>query len=245
MPQEWSQVVKPLIIDSTTFGNYSWLDRHPKDDRFVQEEPLIPLYAREVDQASAAMPIAVIRTPVGWDLVAVCGVKPGQNAFVSNGIWGAVYRPVWLEMYPFFAAADGEGTLSFWFDTDSGLLCNKGEGYPFYDDSGEQSIVLQERLSMLGERVVMYRETRSLLQALWELGMIIPWPDYLQNDLSPAMPPLYTVNRVGAQALSSENSILRHAGTFADNLQKSLNQLSPLTQRASYRHYSSTRKLHF
>ena len=223
------------IITPYPFQDSSW--HGPDSCEFARRCHLIPLYGPEAQAASVAMPLAITQGRFGWELVAVCGLRPNQNAFVQQGIWLANYQPVFLTHYPFAAGEDIEGRTGLVFDVDSGLLDEKSAGFPFFSPSNDLVGQTAKRLDDLRPYIDLRKETRELLSTLANAGAIRPWPADLQHRFDMAIPNLYALDIESVKHLGVTTPVMRNAKPLAVFIQQSLDQLPQLADRASRQYF--------
>lgn len=220
------------LLDSERFLHLNWRNRHPQDDQFVSVEALIPIYGIEAEPASACMPLAIVEGRAGLQLCAVCSIRTGHNVFVHGSSWeSGIYRPIWLEQFPFSVAPDAQGMPSFWVEMDNPLIVSEGGGLPFYDQYGEFSDALHERLAQFPPNVgLSCQETTQALNFLIQNKLLIRWPTEYARAISRNMPPLWTIKRVAANAMVSESSISGNASALASSMEYSLQHLHRIAE---------------
>lgn len=223
------------IVTSIDFKNHSW--HEPDNFEFASRWHLIPLYGPEAQAASVDMPLAITQSRFGWKLVAVCGLRPNQNAFVQQGAWTANYQPVFLTHYPFAAGEDVDGKAGLVFDVDSGLLDEKNGGFPFFSPIHDLVGKSAKRLEDIRPYKALREETRELLSILADAGAVRPWPADLQHRFDIAIPELYILDIEMVKRLDTTIPLMRNAEPLAMFLQQSLDQVSHLADRTSSQHF--------
>ena len=111
-------------LDSTQHRQHGW-KRQP-DFLFARTDVVAPLLLAEIPYASAVYVLGFAQRPAGgYQLVALQGLRPGENLFVDDaGRWLREYVPSHYRAYPFriLQAQQGDKTVHLLgFDRASGL----------------------------------------------------------------------------------------------------------------------------
>lgn len=161
------------VISRERHGGKFW--RQPPNSLFAAGDALVPLVAREAA-------IALLTHALGFlagerlALVAVMGVKPGDNLFVTpDGRWLGNYIPAVYRGYPFYLVNTEADQQMLCIDEAGDCLVEE-EGNPFFDEqSGEVAKPLAERLDFLRQLESERRMTEKIVQALQEAKVLTPW----------------------------------------------------------------------
>ncbi len=220
-----------LAISPKECQGLSWYP--PRNLSFAAQHHLIPLHAGELAQAAATMPLALVKGEQGWQLVGVCSLEPGHNLFTKDGQWLGHYRPQWLATWPFVVVQAGEKSIVA-FDRDSGLL-GAEEGEPFFNAEEQLTGRAAEAIATLKANHGKQQRTQKALAALYEAGVLAPWPESLQSQLGMAIPGLHMIDERALAELNDDTFLmLRKAQAlpiaYAVNL--SLSQSHLLTRLA-------------
>lgn len=210
------------------YGGRRW--RRFTDYRFAGGDAGVPITAREVPRAVLFIPIAFVRVGEAFELVAVQGLKEGQNLMVSpEGAWRGGYRPASYRCHPFLlarpaGAESNERVLCF--DEDSGLLVDedapagsaKDGTEPFFSDGGEPTETVSRVFEFLGQHANGLAVAKRLCADLDRAGLItawdIRWQDARGKNLT--VEGLFRVDELALNALSFEGlGKLRNAGALA------------------------------
>lgn len=251
MPPIWRHICRGLLILNLTtqrrielnfkvltaenFYHYSW--HPPKDFSFASRLHLVPLYGEEAPHVEKEMPIAIVEGPFGLELVAVCGLHPGGNLFVHDGIWHGNYQPVWMSFYPFVAGEEFNGVTACFFDSDSEFLAEYGVGFPFYAPNYDPVWKTKERLDSMRPYFYKRQETQNVIRMLADANAIIPWPADLQSQFGITIPGLYTLNPNAVSTLAADNPAARNAIGLTDLMQQSMRKVANLAERASRQYF--------
>ena len=177
--------------------------RVPVDWMCLKQQALIPLHAGELSKAAASMPLALVRQGVSWLLVAVCGQQAQNNLFIHHGKWQGSYQPVWLSSYPFNIVLIGE-TGMVTFDEESGLLSNADQGEPFFNEAGQLTAAVSQRIEVLKASIGLQAATQKAIVALDQAGVIAPWPEAVKAAAGIQIDGLYRVDERAMAQLPDE-----------------------------------------
>lgn len=210
------------------YGNRRW--RRFTDYRFAGGDTGVPITAQEVPRAVLFVPVAFVRAGEAFELVAVQGLKEGQNLMVSpEGAWRGGYRPAHYRCHPFLlarpaGAESNERVLCF--DEDSGLLIDgnaptgpaKDGTEPFFGDDGEPTETIGRVFEFLGQHTNGLALAKRLCAALERAGLITTW-DIRWIDTqgkNRTVEGLFRVDEIALNALSFEElGRLRDSGALA------------------------------
>ena len=121
-------MAKPTPIDKVAHKN---VKLKPFNFDILKEQHIVPLVAHELPTAAGQFPIVFVKDQESgqFRIVAMLGLKPGENLFMQEGKWDATYLPANFRAYPFsLAALDEEGkNIAVCIDADSELV-NEEEG---------------------------------------------------------------------------------------------------------------------
>jgi len=136
----------------------------------------VPLAAVEIVPASAEYAIVFTRTGEDVLPVAVLGVRPDQNLYVSQDArWEASYVPAFVRRYPFvFASSADRQTLTLCIDDTHPGFNSEGRGDRLFDDEGKPTAYANGVLEFLKEYQQHFERTRVFGKRLADLGLLEP-----------------------------------------------------------------------
>jgi len=171
---------------------------------FAAGTPLVPLVGAELAKALHAFPIAFQQQAKGFTPVAVLGLDPDRNLFVTeDGRWLGGYVPARLRGYPFVQAQSGDGRAVLCVDEDSGLLTDATAGEPVFADDGTLSAPMQAIAGFLTEVERSRLHTAAATAKLAESGLIVPWSlEVALVGTRRRVTGLYTVDEAALNGLS-------------------------------------------
>lgn len=149
---------------------------------FAAADAVVPLVAQELPKACMAVPLGFIAAGEAIVPVAVQGLQPGKNLWVSSeGRWLAQYIPAHYRGYPFVLANTEDGQQVLCIDEDSGLLSDT-EGEAFFDADDKPMKAVQDVLGFLTQIATNREATQRVCQVLQKHQLVQPWPIKIQND---------------------------------------------------------------
>jgi hypothetical protein len=172
---------------------------------FAAGDAVAALVVQELPKAAMAVPVGFIAVDGGFMPVAVQGLQPGSNLFVSaDGRWLAEYIPAAYRGYPFTLANTEDGQQVLCMVEESGLLSDT-DGEPFFNEDGTPAQGVQDVLNFLTQVAANREATRRICAVLQEHGLIEPWPIQLQTDAGEQLVEgLYRTNEAALNALAPE-----------------------------------------
>ncbi len=156
---------------------HRWLSFEPVPGyAFASGVNAVPLTAVEIVPAAAEYPI--VFTPVGEDMLplAVLGVRPDQNLYLSaDGRWEAAYVPAFVRRYPFvFASSPDKKAFTLCIDDTHPGFNTEGRGDRLFDDEGKPSEYANRVMAFLKDYQEHFERTRLFSKRLVELGLLEP-----------------------------------------------------------------------
>jgi len=203
-------------ISKSAFGGKRF--KRQSSYMFAAKDTVTPLVTKELARVATLMPIAFTRIQDVLVPVALVGLSPGTNLFVTpDGRWIGRYIPLVYRSYPFVLAQGPEDKRILCFDEDSGLL-SESEGEPFFQENGEPTQAVNETLEFLSQLAANRQSIQRLCALLDKQALIEPWPIKLKDqEDSPERPldGLYRVNESAFNQLDEKALYLLHrTGAF-------------------------------
>jgi len=148
------------------------------DFRFVGKTHFASIVLPEFPQAASTFPIVFIQNPntEQYEPVILLGVEPGQNLFVDEeGNWQASFLPASVRQYPFAysVSPDNPEQWVLIFDEESSMLGDEA-GDLLFDEKGEETEILQQIMTFIGELQGAAGVTDEFCRFLMEKDMIMP-----------------------------------------------------------------------
>ena len=178
------------MIDPTLFADPQALDRvqhrtlclKPSATRYDRTAGMNALFitAVEFGDVCREYPIVFVDAGKGDDgqrevaPMAVLGLEPGENLMLgADGGWAARYTPALLRGYPLGLARIDDNSYTLYFDSKADAM-SPDEGERLFDDAGQPTPWLAERLRFLEEIEREVQRTRQFGRRLLELELLRP-----------------------------------------------------------------------
>ena len=174
----------------------------------------------ELPRAMMAMPIAFYLANGDYCVVAVQGLLPGINSFITaDGKWKGHYVPATYRGHPFVLAKNTkkEGETVLCIDTESGLVFDDDTEDPFFDEDLKLSQPLTEAVEFLSNLSAAKQESIRVCKTLSEYGLLKPWEIRFQpeGEAIQQMDGLFCIDEAVLDGLSGDAyAALRLAGAI-------------------------------
>lgn len=189
---------------------------------FAARAAVAPLVGAEFTKAAHAFPIAFTREADSFAPVAVLGLEPGRNLFVTaDNRWVGAYIPARLRGYPFIQAQTEDGRTVLCVDEGSGLLSEPGQetagSAPLFTEGGALSESVQAIAGFLAEVEKNRVMTQAAIGRLAAAGVIQPWSIPVTMGGAPrTITGLFTIDEAALRALPDPDFVgLRQHGALA------------------------------
>lgn len=119
-----------------------------------------------------------------FNAVALFGFENGENLFLKDGQWDALYRPLALAIQPFLIgrSADGQGAGQVHIDMAHPRTGDEN-GVRLFDDAGAMSPYLEDVADRLGTLDAGYRASDAFFAAMRRFDLLEPFTLEVQlND---------------------------------------------------------------
>lgn len=139
---------KSVLLNNVEHKNLRVITRHGAE--FGDNQMLTPTFPSEFRDVQACYPIVFRKTTdgLGFESVALFGFQDGENLFLKNDRWDALYVPMLVERLPFQIGINGD-ELMVHIDIDSPRVSDT-EGEPVFKEHGGNTEFLERSSSMLG-----------------------------------------------------------------------------------------------
>ena len=175
---------------------------------FAQEQHILPVVVQEFVRVGAEMPIVFIKDPASerFDVVAMLGLKTGENLMVANGVWQGFYVPKVLWNHPLIFADDPaqEGQLIVAL-VESSPMVNTETGHALFNEDGTESDFLVSRVDSMKEFFLQSQTTKAFNQALADMDLLTPQTLTIKLEGKPReITGIYIVDEKKLNSLSDE-----------------------------------------
>jgi hypothetical protein len=208
-------MINYVPISLEVHKNKNWL-RH-SSMAFTKNQVVAPLFVNELAAAAHSMTIAFVKNEEDFSLVAVMGLRSGENLLLSNdGVWLSTYIPMTYRVRPF-------QLLPLSNDPDQQVLCieedkltDSSEGEPIFDESGALTQSVSEIFEISKHFNSSRQITQSICKVLSKHNLIIPLEISIQDgDQTHAVAGLYQIDEAALNTLDNEDFLeIRHSGAL-------------------------------
>ena len=185
-------------------GQKFW--QRPTNFRFAAAESVIPLVVFELSKAAMSMPLAFVSQGDSFIPVAVMGIEPGNNVFVSaDWRWLGQYVPAQFRSYPFRLVKTDDGQNALCVDEDNDLICDVPTGERFFNDDNAPSQAVEDIIEFLRQIEQSRKVTENACLVLQKHALIRAWPITVQQNTGVQLiEGLYEIDEAALNQLSAE-----------------------------------------
>ena len=191
-------------INLSQFADKNFL--RTKNYAFAEKDAIVGLVAKEFPKAALSLPIGFVATGDTFAPVAVLGLQPGKNLFVSlDGRWLAGYIPAAFRGFPFLLADADDGRQVLCINDAHGSI-SESEGEPFFGEDGQPTQGVKDILDFLNQVGSNRQGTLRVTAMLQKHQLIAPWLIKLQgaDQQEQVVEGLYRVDEAVLNQLSAE-----------------------------------------
>lgn len=175
----------------------------PSSYTFAAKDTIASLVAQEFPKAALSLPIGFVAAGEGFAPVAVLGLQPGQNLFVSlEGRWLGGYIPATYRGYPFLLADAEEGRQVLCINDAHGAI-SETEGEAFFGVDEQPTEAVKDILNFLNQVATNRLGTSKVMAVIQKHQLISPWPIKLQSatQQEQIVEGLYRIDEVALNSL--------------------------------------------
>ncbi len=147
------------------------------DYSIAEDRNLVPVIIHEVSQLATEYPVAFIKNNETGQFVlaSLLGLKEGSNLFIKDGNWMGEYIPASLTHYPLnlMINQDDATQYAITIDIDSEIV-NESNGEALFDESGEETDYLKQRIEVLKNYYQCQHITKEFLKVITEYDLLEP-----------------------------------------------------------------------
>jgi hypothetical protein len=147
------------------------LKGEPPRYKFAAQSHVVPAIVDEFGMGGRTLPIVFLPGAKVPSAVFLLGMNPGDNRLIaSDGRWEDIYVPAYLRRYPFIIG-EVEGAESIVCIDQSSELFGTDAGQPLFDESGEETALLQDKIRFINDYLVAARRTDEFVKTMAELDL--------------------------------------------------------------------------
>jgi hypothetical protein len=215
----------PPNIRTADFARHGKLKLKPHPGfPHARDRNLAAVNVSELGTSCGNFPLVIARYPENQRMVlmAMLGLKAGENVYFGEEFWESTYVPLAIQRHPFIVGIDERVTgtiqLATCLEVDSKCL-GETDGLPLFNADGTQSDVLRNADQMLHSMFDAGAVTEKFIAKLQELNLITPLVIVLQSQQG-------ELNRITGLSTVDENRLKALSGDQLKELQN-LDFLAP------------------
>jgi hypothetical protein len=181
---------------------------------FAKGDTVTPLFINDLTAALQELPIAFIKQGDHFVLVAVLGLNPGQNLYISpDGKWLANFVPAAYRSSPFELLSILGNESEKTFCIDESYVTDIASDELFFNEDGSLTDVTLHYFETVKDINTNRQFTQHVCAVLNEHNLLEPWNITLDKDgEKQSVTGLYRINEAALNSLSDEVFlILRHS----------------------------------
>ncbi len=192
-------------------GGLRW--QRYKDYGFAREYQFVDIALPETPKLCMTCPILFRMVGEVAVPIALLGVEPNQNAFLSPEFrWVGAYTPALLRGQPFLMVPKAADQFELHVDTNH-VSAETGE--PFFGDEGKPAPALKDIIDFLQQVEVGRHHARIVADQLTKAGVVKPLSIAGADGQPQVVPGLFTVDEAALMALSEADfASLRGSGAL-------------------------------
>ncbi|MFN3164482.1 MAG: SapC family protein [Pseudohongiellaceae bacterium] len=196
--------------------------RASNDFRRFKDQHLIPIVTQDFFRLASEFPLVFVASQKDGNLVpvAMMGLREGVNLYCQEETYPAQFVPLGFTTAPFsLTAADPQGDQFALLIDEESPLVSESEGEALFNEKGERTAYLQERLDAIEQVSQQSNQTRAICKLLKDLDLLKT--QQLQLRIGPDatsfnIDGIYTVDEKALNDLSDEQFLeLRKQGLIA------------------------------
>jgi len=203
---------------------------------------MVPVVISEFVKLAVHSPIFLTKSNESgrFSCVALFGFEREENIFVKDGVWNTVYKPLNIDVQPFFLASanagkDKEQAFAVCLDFENPGV-QEVEGEPIFDPMGNETAYLENKKNKLAQLLDGLSRTHHFIDKLLELNLITPSRIDIQFSAGQCMrvDGTYTIDENKVNSLSTKRFLeLRSLGFLGPiySMVHSLVQVRALIQK--------------
>ncbi|MEM7502936.1 MAG: SapC family protein [Pseudomonadota bacterium] len=145
--------------------------------QIAANQHVINIRASELPQAVTDFPVFFTRDPNSGDFSAsiVTSFDAGQNLYVANGEWNAIFMPSSMQTYPLFLMKSPTDERGYTVGIDeANSAFSTTEGQPLFEEAGKATLFLSDMTRRLQAGAEADVQTLYFIEALQKLELLKP-----------------------------------------------------------------------
>ncbi|KAA5606088.1 SapC family protein [Roseospira marina] len=200
----------------------------PNTFPIARNQALAAIGRAELPRAGHAFPLGFQRTPDGPVLVALMGLGPENNLFLTHDArWAGAYVPATYRAWPFALGTTQDNRTVVCIDETAGVPAETAGARALFDAADQPTAFLQELMTFLSQSRNDLVATRAACAALDSHGLLVDWP--ITINAGETQRPIEGLLKVDEAALNGAGADVLDALNKAGALAVAYGQLLSMT----------------
>ena len=177
---------------------------------FMKQQHILTVRVKEITQAISSFPVFLVKNPhTGmWNISALTSFDIGQNLFVDNNKWNAIFTPTSMQTFPFFlmnVAGENNGYTIGIAPQDQAFSTTQGQS--IFEPSGKPSLLLSRVKTLLEADIkndiqsYQFAQKLESMQLIKRINLVVQYGDGTVQTLKG----MNTIDETKLQQLSNDD----------------------------------------
>ncbi|ARD43000.1 SapC family protein [Colwellia sp. PAMC 21821] len=177
---------------------------------FMKQQHILTVRVKEITQAISSFPVFLVKNPhTGmWNISALTSFDIGQNLFVDNNKWNAIFTPTSMQTFPFFlmnVAGENKGYTIGIAPQDQAFSTTQGQS--IFEPSGKPSLLLSRVKTLLEADIkndiqsYQFAQKLESMQLIKRINLVVQYGDGTVQTLKG----MNTIDETKLQQLSNDD----------------------------------------
>jgi len=177
---------------------------------FIKQQHILTIRVKEITQAISSFPVFLVKNPhTGlWNISALSSFEMGENLFVRDDKWDAVFTPSSMQTFPFFLmnlAGENQGYTIGIAPHDQAFSTSQGQR--IFESTGKPSLLLSRVKTVLEADIkndiqsYQFAEKLESMQLIKRINLVVQYGDGTVQTLKG----MNTIDETKLQQLSNDD----------------------------------------
>lgn len=177
---------------------------------FMKQQHILTVRVKEITQAISSFPVFLVKNPhTGmWNISALTSFDIGQNLFVDDNKWNAIFTPTSMQTFPFFlmnVAGENKGYTIGIAPQDQAFSTTQGQSV--FEPSGKPSLLLSRVKTLLEADIkndiqsYQFAQKLESMQLIKRINLVVQYGDGTVQTLKG----MNTIDETKLQQLSNDD----------------------------------------
>lgn len=177
---------------------------------FMKQQHILTVRVKEITQAISSFPVFLVKNPhTGmWNISALTSFDIGQNLFVDDNKWNAIFTPTSMQTFPFFlmnVAGENKGYTIGIAAQEQAFSTTQGQS--IFEPSGKPSLLLSRVKTLLEADIkndiqsYQFAQKLESMQLIKRINLVVQYGDGTVQTLKG----MNTIDETKLQQLSNDD----------------------------------------